>query len=577
VAWAGDGPQPATLRVAIRCPDYVVTDDPRIGVVLDHRYRLVERLGAGGMGVVYKAGHCYTGELVAVKLLHADAGGARTEGEIRMRFGQEPHLQVLARHANVVRVIDAGVDGSQPYLVSEYVDGEDLQRRLDARGALPVAETLAILQGVAAALDAAHQRGIVHRDVKPANVLVRSDGAVLLTDFGVAKDPAGGGGTAVFVGTTVYASPEQITLTSAVDWRSDVYSLGCVMFHCLVGHPPFEAGSLYELMNKHLVQAPPAVSEERPGLPPALDGVIARALAKSRDDRFSTCADLIAEGALAAGIDLSNDDLRRSATPAVSAGLPAAGPTNRPSTYPYATEALALREGTAFDRACEQSTQPSGGMPRAPGAPRGRRRRAAALVVIALVTLLAGLLAAYMVARTSSHTTAGGTQTTTRTRTGTRSVTRDATKNAGTSASGFTGYAAQLANDFPGQVSAQDCGVEPDGADPGALVQIRCRGDSGRVDAYYELWPSEDGMNHLLDANGDGLNVYFAGTWTDTNGTTHGRIDRFFTGLLDPQDVILWSYSTLNATIWAQSTLSPDELLAWWRTTALRAASPQRA
>ena len=111
----------------------MVTDDPRIGVVLDHRYTLVERLGAGGMGVVYKAGHCYTGELVAVKLLHADAGGARSEGEIRMRFGQEPHLQVLARHANVVRVIDAGVDESQPYLVTEYVDGEDLQRRLDAR------------------------------------------------------------------------------------------------------------------------------------------------------------------------------------------------------------------------------------------------------------------------------------------------------------------------------------------------------------------------------------------------------------------------------------------------------------
>ena len=529
------------------------------------------------MGVVYKAGHCYTGEVVAVKLLHADAGGARTEGEIRMRFGQEPHLQVLARHPNVVRVIDAGVDESQPYLVTEYVDGEDLQRRLDARGALPVAETLAILQGVAAALDAAHQRGIVHRDVKPANVLIRSDGAVLLTDFGVAKDPAGGGGTAVFVGTTLYASPEQITLTSAVDWRSDVYSLGCVMFHCLVGHPPFEAESLYELMNKHLVQAPPAVSEERPGLPPGLDRVIARALAKSRDDRSSTCAELIAEAALAAGIELSSDDVRRLATPAVSAGRPAAGRENGPSTYPYATEALALGETIPFDRAPEQPTQAGDGAPRPAVVPRDRRRRTAALVMIALVTLLAGLLAAYMVARTNSHATAGGSQTTTRTRTGTRSVTRDAAKNAGTSASGLTGYAAQLAHDFPRQISSQNCGVEPDGADPGVLVQIRCRADSGRVDAYYELWPSQDGMNHLLDANGDGLGVLFAGTWTDTNGTTEGRIDRFFTGLLDPQDVILWSYSTLKATIWAQSTLSPDELLAWWRTTALRLASPQRA
>ena len=341
--------------------------------------------------------------------------------------------------------------------------------------------------------------------MKPANVLIRSDGAVLLTDFGVAKDPAGGGGTAVFVGTTVYASPEQITLTSAVDWRSDVYSLGCVMFHCLVGHPPFEAESLYELMNKHLVQAPPAVSEERPDLPPGLDRVIARALAKSRDDRFSTCAELIAEAALAADIDLSSDDLRPLATQAVSAERPAAEPTSGPSTYPYATEAFALGETIPLDRAREQPTQPSGGVPRPPVVARGRRRRAATLVMIALVTLLAGLLAAYMITRTNGHTTAGGTRTTTGTRAGTRSVTRNATKNAGTSASGFAGYAAQLASDFPEQISSQNCGVEPDGADPGVLVQIRCRSDSGRVDAYYELWPSEDGMNHLLDANGDGL------------------------------------------------------------------------
>ena len=553
----------------------MVTDDPRIGVVLDHRYRLVERLGAGGMGVVYKAGHRYTGELVAVKLLHADTSGAGTESAIRARFVQEPRLQLLARHPNVVRVIDAGVDGAQPYLVTEYVDGEDLQRRLDARGALPVAEALAILEGAAAALDAAHRRGIVHRDVKPANVLIRSDGRVFLTDFGVAKDPAGEGSTAVFVGTTAYASPEQITLTVAVDRRSDLYSLGCVMFHCLVGHPPFEADSLYELMSKHLVQPPPAVSEERPGLPSALDPVIARALAKRRDDRFSTCAELIAEVALATGIDLSSNDVRRSAAPVMPAGRPEATPTRAHSTFPYATEALALSKTVPFDHALDQPTEPGRAVPLPPAAVRGRRPRAVAITTIAIVALFAGLVAAYMIGRTNGHATAGGIRTNTMTHRDTRTGPRNAATSTGTSASGFAGYAAQLANDFPEQISSQSCGVEPDGADPGVLVQIRCRADNGRIDAYYELWPSQNEMNRLLDANGDGLNVFFAGTWTDADGTQQGRIDRFFVGLLDPQNVILWSYRTVNATIWAQSTLTPDELLAWWRTAAPRITSPQ--
>jgi hypothetical protein len=113
--------------------------------------------------------------------------------------------------------------------------------------------------------------------------------------------------------------------------------------------------------------------------------------------------------------------------------------------------------------------------------------------------------------------------------------------------------------------------VQPDGDSSGSLVQIRCPADNGQVDTHYELWPNRVAMNRLLDANSGGLNVYFGGTWRDASGVRQGRIDQFFTGLLDPHNVILWSYNVLNATIWAQSTLDRDELRAGWRTAAPRA------
>ena len=534
------------------------TRDPRIGFVLDGRYTLVERLGAGGMGVVYKAEHRYTGELVAVKLLPGDIRGDASEDELRGRFLKEPHLQSLARHPNVLRVIDAGLAGVQPYLVTEFVDGDDLQRRLDVCGVLGVAETLAILDRAAAALDAAHERGVVHRDVKPANVLIRVDGHVFLTDFGVAKDGDGAGGTAMFVGTTAYASPEQITLEGVVDARADVYALGCVMFHCLTGHPPFEGGSPYELMHKHVLEPPPSGSRARPGLPAALDPVIARALAKNREDRYASCLELVAEAATATGTELASAAVplppsTPSPTTPASAAVPPA------HTYPYATEP------GARDDATTTAATPLLPPPRVPGR---RRPVAAALFQIALAALLVGAVAAYLMGRGHGETASSTTRSP-----GSGGVTHRDTSRPGTAPSGFTGDAARLASVFPSQISSQRCAVAPDGDNPDALVQIRCSADSGRIDTYYELWPSRDAMNQLLDDNGSGLNVFFAGTWTDADGTTQGRIDRFVTGLLDPQNVILWSYRSVDATIWAQSTLSQDELLAWWRTSAPRATS----
>ena len=542
--------------------------------MLDGRYTLIEQLGAGGMGVVYKAEHRYTGELVAIKLLPIDVRGAGSTDEIRQRFLDEPRLQLLARHPNVLRVIDAGVAGVQPYLVTEYVDGENLEQRIARRGVLPVGETLAILHQASAALDAAHRRGIIHRDVKPANMLIRADGHVLLTDFGVAKDATRAGATAMFVGTTHYAAPEQITLQGAIDERADVYGLGCVMFHCLTGRPPYRGGSPYELMNAHIVEPPPHLGEVQPGLPDALDAVIARALAKDRESRQPSCGDLVSEAAAATGTDLTVAAVSPRSEPTdalASAVAGTAGAPSRTPTYAYLTEPI---EGSAVAPADQTTggdpTEPrvAVGSPSTPPAMGRPRRRATGLAGLAIAGLLGGALVAYSISRLDG----GAAPTTvTSTRAGLAASTPLDSTNPATGSSGFTGYAARLASDFPGRISSRNCRVAPDGDSFGSLVQIRCSADSRRVDTYYELWPSRAAMNRLLDANSGGLNVYFAGTWTDASGVRQGRIDQFITGLLDPHNVILWSYDVLNATVWAQSTLDRDELLAWWRTAAPRA------
>ena len=501
-----------------------------------------------------------------------DVRGADSTDEIRQRFLDEPRLQLLARHPNVLRVIDAGVAGVQPYLVTEYVDGENLEQRIARRGVLPVGETLAILHQASAALDAAHRRGIIHRDVKPANMLIRADGHVLLTDFGVAKDATRAGATAMFVGTTHYAAPEQITLQGAIDERADVYGLGCVMVHCLTGRPPYRGGSPYELMNAHIVE-PPHLDEAQPGLSDALDAVIARALAKDRESRQPSCGDLESEAAAATGTDLAvaTVSLRSEPADALASAVATAGAPSRTPTYAYLTEPIGGSAVAPADQATGgDPTEPrvAVGPPCTPPAMGRPRRRATGLAGLAIAGLLGGALVAYSISRLDG----GAAPTTvTSTRAGSAASTPLDSTNPATGSSGFTGYAARLAGDFPGRISSRNCRVAPGGDNLGSLVQIRCSADSRRVDTYYELWPSRAAMNRLLDANSGGLNVYFAGTWTDASGVRQGRIDQFITGLLDPHNVILWSYDVLNATVWAQSTLDRDELLAWWRTAAPRA------
>jgi len=282
-----------------------VTDDPRVGTELAG-YRIDSLLGWGGMSVVYLAEDLRLKRRVALKLL---AASLAEDESFRDRFLRESELAASIDHPNIVPIYEAGTTDDLLFIAMRYVEGRGLNERLQ-HGRLDPADAIGILAQVASALDAAHARGLVHRDVKPSNVLVdpgaRPDGSdhVYLADFGLSRrvsDDAGIGDDGYLMGTIDYVAPEQIA-GEEVDRRADVYSLGCVLYECLVGQPPFRRDSDLAVVFAHLETESPAPSAGRPELPAALDGVIARALAKEPKDRYASCSEL-ARAALAVAVD----------------------------------------------------------------------------------------------------------------------------------------------------------------------------------------------------------------------------------------------------------------------------------
>jgi hypothetical protein len=239
------------------------------------------------MGAVYAAEHLHLQRKVALKVLHANLA---EDTDFRERFIRESQLAASIDHPNIIPVYDANNADGVLYLAMRYVEGSDLKSVLSREGLLDPEQTLALFEQIAAGLDAAHARGLVHRDVKPANVLVETKtGHVFVTDFGIAKLVAATGmtRTGFFVGTIEYASPEQFE-GQQLDRRSDVYSLGCMLFHALAGRPPYVRDSDAAVMHAHLLEPPPSLTEVRPELPRAVDGVIAAAMAKRPGDRLPT-------------------------------------------------------------------------------------------------------------------------------------------------------------------------------------------------------------------------------------------------------------------------------------------------
>ena len=287
--------------------------DPRIGTLLGEHYRILERLGAGGMGTVYLVVHVHLKKKFAAKILNPDTA---KRPDALARFQQEAVSASKLDHENIVDIVNFGVsDDGTLYLVMEFLKGETLNQIL-ARGALSVPDTVRVAVPVCRALAAAHGAGIVHRDLKPENVFVtRRSGArhvVKILDFGVSKIKEGALAerrltqTGDVLGSPLYMSPESSRGDADVDGRADIYAVGVMLFEMLTGRVPFTADNYLQVLYKHIQEPPPAPRSLRPELPPALDEVVLRALAKDPAARYQRMEDLEAALIAAApGVDLS--------------------------------------------------------------------------------------------------------------------------------------------------------------------------------------------------------------------------------------------------------------------------------
>jgi eukaryotic-like serine/threonine-protein kinase len=265
-----------------------------VGTLIAGRYELEELVGTGGMSSVYRARDRLLERHVALKVLHEQF---TADDDYVERFRREARAVAQLSHPNIVTVIDRGEQDGRQFIVFEYVDGENLKEVVAREGPLSEREAVRLGVQVARALGFAHEQGLIHRDVKPQNVLLNGDGQAKVTDFGIARSVDVHGGltqTGTVMGTSDYISPEQAR-GSHVDAQSDVYSLGAVLYELLTGEVPFAGDNFVAVAMRHINEPPPSVRAKRPELSPRLDAAIRRALAKDPGDRFDSMDELCAE------------------------------------------------------------------------------------------------------------------------------------------------------------------------------------------------------------------------------------------------------------------------------------------
>ncbi|MCP2274863.1 serine/threonine-protein kinase [Nocardia amikacinitolerans] len=450
-------------------------------------YVIERQLGRGGMGSVYLAKHPRLPRMTALKLLNRELF---FDKEVRARFEREADLVARLDHPGIVTVYDRGLEDDQLWISMQYIDGIDAAS-VDPK-TLPPERAVQIIKETADALDYAHGMGVLHRDVKPANILLaRSTGGrgerVYLTDFGIARlrdDTGHLTQTGTFTATLAYASPEQLTGAS-LDHRSDQYSLACALFWLFTGSGPFAATNPAQVIQGHLQSAPPALSSVRPGLPFALDGVLAKAMAKRPDDRFASCSEFAAAAQAAlSGQSVPSMPLVGGPRPVTAPPQPISGPhpiTGGPipvtggqypvgpttsGSQPLTGQPMTTPQG-AMPTATgpHQQTGPSGQYPQQPGfgfapppgpqmggghpmggghqPPRKSNTGLIAALAVGVVVLIAVVVGIVVAVSGGSSSGSGGTTTTAPVTTTKRPVTADA---------------AAISNEFPGMVPADKDG-----------------------------------------------------------------------------------------------------------------------
>ena len=276
-----------------------------VGEVVAGRYELEELVGAGGMSSVFRAHDTLLERKVALKILHEQY---TSDEDYVERFRREARAVAGLSHPNIVTVIDRGEQDGRQFIVFEYIDGESLKQLVDRTGPLQVDQAVGLTLQIARALAFAHQQGLVHRDVKPQNVLLNDDGRAKVTDFGIARSldvQQGMTQTGTVMGTSDYIAPEQAR-GERVDEHTDVYSLGIVLYELLTGEVPFPGENFVAVAMRHINEPPPSARERRPDVSPRLDAAIKCAMAKEPGDRFGSMGDFVGE--LEAALDVDPDE-----------------------------------------------------------------------------------------------------------------------------------------------------------------------------------------------------------------------------------------------------------------------------